>query len=87
MVSVNQQTILRDIGQLKSVLIKRTDNLDSKELFKSTLHSVAEEFEAFCQKLEDDRNYRDLFVSVCLMKRKPFASQVNTYNFSNYIDI
>ena len=64
MVFVNQQAMMQDIGKLKSVLVKRTDSIDSQLLFESKLHSTVEDFEVFCQKLTDDQSYRDLFVSI-----------------------
>ena len=52
-----------DVGKIKAALIKRT-NVEGQELFEPTKYSDVEQFEAFCQKIKDDRSHYDLFVVV-----------------------
>lgn len=56
-----QAVIMTDLAKVKSVLMKRAEEDAHEELFKQQCSSF-ETFEAFCQRLEEDRNYRELYV-------------------------
>ncbi|KAK2889077.1 hypothetical protein Q8A67_014452 [Cirrhinus molitorella] len=63
MLEERQTTIMNDLAKIKAVLIKKADEDTCKELFKQQKCSSFETFEAFCQKLEEDKNYRELYVN------------------------
>ena len=55
---------LKDLGKLKAVLVKKTVAADV--MFEARQHNDIDTFEAFCQKLQDDSAYYDLFVSILI---------------------
>lgn len=63
MLEERQTVIMNDLAKIKAVLIKRADEDGCEELFEQQQCSSSETFEAFCQKLEEDKNYRELYVS------------------------
>ncbi|CAM4671508.1 unnamed protein product [Leuciscus chuanchicus] len=58
-----QTLIMKDLAKIKAALIKREDEDGREELFEQQQCSNSETFEAFCQKLEEDKNYRELYVN------------------------
>ncbi|KAK7143949.1 hypothetical protein R3I93_014955 [Phoxinus phoxinus] len=58
-----QTLIMKDLAKIKAALIKRADEDGREELFEQQQCSNSETFEAFCQKLEEDKNYRELYVN------------------------
>ncbi|RXN19315.1 transposase domain-containing protein [Labeo rohita] len=62
MLEQRQAVIMNDMAKVKSVLMKRAEEDAHEELFKQQQCSSFETFEAFCQRLEDDKNYRELYV-------------------------
>ena len=65
LIEQQQGTIMSDITKLKAVLIKRTDEDDRHELFEAQKFDEPEAFEEFSQRLTEEKNFRDLFVSTC----------------------
>ena len=64
-VIANQNSIMKDIGRLKVVLLKRVPEEDDRlDLLEFQKFKSDEELESFCQHLTDDRSYRDMFVSI-----------------------
>ncbi|ROL53167.1 hypothetical protein DPX16_23786 [Anabarilius grahami] len=62
MLEQRQAVIMNDLAKVKSVLMKRAEEDAHEELFKQQQCSSFEKFEAFCQRLEEDKNYRELYV-------------------------
>ncbi|XP_067309032.1 uncharacterized protein [Pseudorasbora parva] len=62
MLEQRQAVIMNDLAKVKSVLMKRAEEDAHEELFKQQQCSSFETFEAFCQRLEEDKNYRELYV-------------------------
>ncbi|XP_026115118.1 uncharacterized protein LOC113093770 isoform X1 [Carassius auratus] len=62
MLEQRQAVIMNDLAKVKSVLMKRAEEDAHEELFKQQQCSSFEMFEAFCQRLEEDKNYRELYV-------------------------
>ncbi|XP_077053357.1 uncharacterized protein LOC143703101 [Siphateles boraxobius] len=58
-----QTLIMKDLAKIKAALIKRADEDGREELFEQQQCSNSETFEAFCQKLEEDKIYRELYVN------------------------
>ena len=64
-VIANQNSIMKDIKRLKAVLLKRVPEEDDRlELLEFQKFKSDEDLESFCQRLTDDRSYRDMFVSI-----------------------
>lgn len=61
MLEERQTVILKDLAKIKAVHIKRPDDDSCEELFEQQCSS-SETFEAFCQKLEEDKNCRALML-------------------------
>lgn len=66
MLEQRQAVIINDLAKVKSVLMKRAEEDAHEELFKQQQCSSFETFEAFCQRLEEDKNYRELYVSTTI---------------------
>ncbi|ROL43189.1 hypothetical protein DPX16_18592 [Anabarilius grahami] len=62
MLEQRQAVIMNDLAKVKSVLMKWAEQDAQEELFKQQQCSSFETFEAFCQRLEEDKNYRELYV-------------------------
>ena len=64
-VIANQNSIMKDIRRLKAVLLKRVPEEDDRlDLLEFQKFKSDEDLESFCQRLTDDRSYRDMFVSI-----------------------
>lgn len=70
-----QTIIMKDLAKIKAALIKRADEDSREELFEQQQCSNSETFEAFCQKLEEDKNYRELYVSKATQIFNPFETE------------
>ena len=64
-IQANQPTMMKDIAKLKAVLIRQVPDQDDRidMLSRRQKYQNAEEFQDFCEKLED-RNYREMFVCI-----------------------
>ena len=67
MIEQKHDAILNDLAKLKAVLVKRADEDDRENLFEAELYTDMEAFDNFCQRLAEEKNYRDLFVSIPLL--------------------
>lgn len=66
--SERQLLIMRDLRRMQTVLIeKNAANLPPDMIFQPKRHTTIEGFEAFCEKLQSDRGYQDIYVSKDVM--------------------
>nr|XP_055038817.1 uncharacterized protein LOC129426486 isoform X2 [Misgurnus anguillicaudatus] len=63
MLEERQTFIINDFAKMKAVFLKRADEDVLEELFEQQQCSSCETFEAFCQRLEEDRTYRELYIN------------------------
>ncbi|XP_073720272.1 uncharacterized protein [Misgurnus anguillicaudatus] len=63
MLEERQTFIINDFAKMKAVFLKRADDDVLEELFEQQQCSSCETFEAFCQRLEEDRTYRELYIN------------------------
>ena len=64
-ISERQGQMMRDLHRIQSVVIqKNASNLPPDMVFQPKRHTTIEGFEAFCDKLQSDRGYQEIYVSV-----------------------
>ena len=62
-----QDELMKINGRLQAVLFKNVDEDDRQAIFEARCHEQEESLEDFCQKLTEDKAYKDLFVSSWFM--------------------
>ena len=60
---VIEATMGADIKRLKAVLIRKIHNDAAEKLFENKKCTTENDFETFCQKLQTDKEYQDVYVS------------------------
>ncbi|XP_065114757.1 uncharacterized protein [Paramisgurnus dabryanus] len=72
MLEERQTFIINDFAKMKAVFLKRADEDVLEELFEQQQCSSFETFEAFCQRLEEDRSYRELYINYLIQTHGSF---------------